>query len=931
MSAVNTIPNLHGAHVLLTGATGFVGKVVLAELARRRVELGLEKVYVLIRSKSDRNGKLERTAEQRFDKDIVASPCFALMDDNWSSLCHVVSGELSRDECDLSRSDQKMLATRLTHIIHCAASVDFDLPVEEAALCNITSALNVLALAQKCPRMKHMVSVSTAYVTPWKPNQGPVLEQLVQLPISASETYKSILDGTADEKDLLRRTGHPNTYTFTKCLVEHLLNERRGHVPVSIVRPSVVSACLNQPFPAWIDSAAAFAGFVALIGTGHLRVLVADPHSRLDVVPCDTVATRVIDTCLLTEAERPMKIRYAVAGLDNNPTSRQSVDGIVDFFRRHPIDRHPDVAWMGPPSRRFALEELRRHRMPLRVARVGLRAAGQHKKVRQATRVAEKLKFLNRAFPYFTHNSFDFRATQPLTDSNFGVESYIELICVGVYRHLMKKDASQLLFAGKQHKTTGSDTLWALRQPTGNWAIRAFGLAIRKALRKCASQVTFDRPSFEAAVRALPAGTLPVLVPSHRSYMDFLLCSYLFFDRPDLGIAIPHIAAAEDFARIPVLGELFRHTHAFYLKRGQGKADKALTEQVHRLVERRETLQFFIEGQRSRSRQFLPPRTGLLRCLQSTGERFTMLPIAITYDRVPEEESLLRELTGHQKPEMQLRALLKWTLELAEGKIHLGRIHLACGMPVEMNETSDVREVSRDVMAELQRQTATTTHHLRAFLAQNPQLGQGGQSDIDMEWLRAAVQERGGVVLDSPLSLDRPLSADRGQRLELEAVAETCMRYNWQHLFYADAQTLWPHHPAIRHHTAHNGYAHPQGQPSRALHDPRLRELLYALFQPVVRDYRAVAQALVPTSGHVRPEFPPRHGASLTVLYDAPHAHLPHVQAAFADLVTRGVLVADGEFGHQWGPNAHQLPLWLADCPDLEDAPTAWTEIATGT
>ncbi len=897
------ITSLHGAHLLLTGATGFVGKVVLAELIRRREELGLEKVYVLIR------GKKDRTAEQRFDKDVVESPCFQLLGDDWPAWCHVIHGELTHAYCDISRADQKLLTTRLTHIIHCAASVDFDLPVAEAANSNITAALNVLALAQRCIRLKHMVSVSTAYVTPWRENQGPVLEQLVPLPISPSETYQAILDGTADEKELLKVTGHPNTYTFTKCLAEHLLSERRGHVPISIVRPSVVSACLHHPFPGWLDSAAAFAGFVALIGTGHLRVLVADPQSKLDVVPCDIVAKRTIDTCFLQEAERPMRVRYAVAGLAQNPTTSQSVSGIVRFFQSHVVDRVPEVEWIGPPSKRFALEEMRHHRVPLGVARIGLKVANQPKKVRQATRVGEKLKFLNRAFPYFTHNTFDFRSTDATGDVHWTVDAYIELICRGVYRHLMKKDATQMMFGGKQHKDAKQDWLWVTQQPEGNWAIRTFALAIRKALRQCTTQVTFDRPSFEAAVRALPPNTLPVLVPNHRSYMDFLLCSYLFFDRPDLGIAIPHIAAAEEFSRLPILGELFRHTHAFYLKRGQGKADAALTRQVHDLVEKRETLQFFIEGQRSRSRQFLAPRTGLLRCLQSTGERFTMLPIAITYDRVPEETSLLRELAGLQKPEMQLAALLRWTKEMVDGKVHLGRVHIACGEPVPMDMQSDVRAVSHDIMAQLQFVTATTTHHLRAFLAQNPLEG------VDEDWLREAIEVRGGVVLDSPLVAEA----------ELTESAEFCMRYNWQHWFYGDALATWPDHPAVQHYVAQNGFAEVEAAELESLRDPRLQAVLGALFAPVVRDYLAVAKALGPT------EWPPRHGSAQTVLFDAPQAFLPHLQSAFADLTSRGILTAHPQWGHTWGQNAQSLGHYVAELTDLTANTALWPESATGT
>ena len=166
-----------------------------------------------------------------------------------------------------------------------------------------------------------------------------------------------------------------------------------------------------------------------------------------------------------------------------------------------------------------------------------------------------------------------------------------------------------------------------LRQPNGSGVIRLFGYVVAKVLRRAADGVTFDRTSFESALARVPNGTLLIIAPSHRSYMDFLLCSYLFFDQPGLGIAIPHIAAAKEFSRIPLLGHLFEKGQAFFIKRGMRRGDYVeLTARITDLVKRRQTLQVFIEGTRSRSRQFLPPRHGLLKCIQETGQPATILP-----------------------------------------------------------------------------------------------------------------------------------------------------------------------------------------------------------------------------------------------------------------------------------------------------------------
>ena len=162
------------ARVLLTGSTGFVGKVVLEELLRRRKELGIERVYLLIRP--SRN----RSARERFDRDVATSPCFAGLAPGWRDLCHPVAGDITEAKLAIADADAARLHHELTHIIHCAASVKFDLPIVEATRINITGALEVLAFAQRCTQLKRLVDVSTAYVTPHPGNGVAIEERLVE-------------------------------------------------------------------------------------------------------------------------------------------------------------------------------------------------------------------------------------------------------------------------------------------------------------------------------------------------------------------------------------------------------------------------------------------------------------------------------------------------------------------------------------------------------------------------------------------------------------------------------------------------------------------------------------------------------------------------------------------------------------------------------
>ena len=67
----------------------------------------------------------------------------------------------------------------------------------------------------------------------------------------------------------------------------------------------------------------------------------------------------------------------------------------------------------------------------------------------------------------------------------------------------MGRDEREMSFAGRKHHDPTMDVPWAVSKPYGNWAIRSAGIAMRAGLRRCASRVTFDLPSFEQARAAV--------------------------------------------------------------------------------------------------------------------------------------------------------------------------------------------------------------------------------------------------------------------------------------------------------------------------------------------------------------------------------------------------------------------------------------------
>jgi thioester reductase-like protein len=411
-------------HVLVTGGTGFIGKVLVERLVRRAEALGIDRITLLIRPMSEKS-----SGSRRFRR-IAKSPCFASLAEGWSDRISVVDGDVSRPGLGLAEPDAQALVRSVTHIVHAAAAVEFDLPLPEAAHANIVGALEVQALARRCERLERHVHVSTAYVTPHPGDGVAVKETLAPLPQPAEALYALARESRSDEKSLLAATGHPNTYTCTKSIAEHLLSERAGDLPLVIARPSIVSAAAAEPFPGWIDSAAAFAGFVALIGMGQMRVVRADPEVRPDIVPVDWVARGIEDACFGPE----IPIRHLVAGLENTPSYGDCLEVIDAYFAEHQAgERPPFVHYMGRSGLRFVLHDWVWHRLPLIQARLARRRSVA------AEQMQAQVDGVNDRFEYFTHRSFDFDCARPCSDSDFDPRRYIETVCLGVDSHLLRR------------------------------------------------------------------------------------------------------------------------------------------------------------------------------------------------------------------------------------------------------------------------------------------------------------------------------------------------------------------------------------------------------------------------------------------------------------------------------------------------------------
>jgi glycerol-3-phosphate O-acyltransferase len=178
-----------------------------------------------------------------------------------------------------------------------------------------------------------------------------------------------------------------------------------------------------------------------------------------------------------------------------------------------------------------------------------------------------------------------------------------------------------------------------------------------------------------------------VMVPSHRSYFDFLILSWLFYANH---MVPPHIAARENMAFGP-FGFLFRRAGAFFLRRS---FEDPLYKEVFRryvgfLVREGFTQEFFIEGGRSRTGKSLAPRLGMLswniEAFIASGRRdLFFVPVAITYERLVEESSMVGELEGGAKQKESMLALVRARKYLER---RFGSVFVNFGEPISLAQT----------------------------------------------------------------------------------------------------------------------------------------------------------------------------------------------------------------------------------------------------
>ena len=727
-------PGHDGKTVLLTGATGFIGSMLLHDLLKYRKKLNLTKIIVLCRGKKGEfaSRRIKALLSQR----IFSFPPTQEVDE----IVEAVQGTVTEHDLGLSAKDRARLLedSSITHIFHCAASVNFTQPLDKAARCNISAPLAVQRLASEISASSSnndpitFVHLSTAFVhgSMTGSRSSPLGERLFRLnPYDPYEVYKSMLGSQYLASKCYNEFGFPNTYTFSKCVCENLLTapSTTSNVKTLIVRPSIVGPAVQYPFEAWCgNKPSTFVAAACLYLNFQWNLWYFGPQT----VPC--IPVDVLSRYILRKAwgdndndDRGNHSGKTINGFHKSIPSSNGTPPRTDLPPKTPHDSSfsiHNVSWdvRSPPTAEFSWLDLAIVVTHLGVfmryfsrftVYIGLFATktllprlkpgrnlfrrlhsvlvvGPFKLALRASEIAgfdfskaqKVLPFLDLPVLFFSFSTSSyFFSSELVAPSVFVGDRYAFQSAVAAHefsKELTRRGNGRDCRLARNYSIGGAGNmvsssamvfLWAFGQPRGRVVERIAAWFLSILLRTVCTDVTVDVESFSRSLhltRPSEDGRRKLLLaPTHRSFFDFLLVSYLCFSIPELQIDLPVIATAAEFRNLPLIAWIIPLFRMFYVLRGRGQAGLELTSKAlsqYLKDDKPFVLEMYVEGTRSRDRRFVPAKTGLIRWIQDSEPGCIVIPITINYERIPEQEALSAEVRDGISRGLNLTGVISW-------------------------------------------------------------------------------------------------------------------------------------------------------------------------------------------------------------------------------------------------------------------------------
>uniref|UniRef100_A0A0A9E3P2 Fatty acyl-CoA reductase n=1 Tax=Arundo donax TaxID=35708 RepID=A0A0A9E3P2_ARUDO len=345
MDAARIIGYFKGKSILITGSTGFLGKILVEKILR--VQPDVNKIYLLVR------GIDVPSANQRVQQEVIGTELFGLLREKHgegfqqfiNEKVVALAGDIISENLGLEAPRLEELAKEIDVIVNIAATTNFYERYDVSLDVNVMGVKHLCQFAKQCAKLKMLMHVSTAYVS--GDREGLLLEK----PISPGESLRegAFLDVDAElrlvkevKKELnasddvnkterkamkelgiqrARHFGWSNTYVFTKAMGEMLLGQLRGDMPVVIMRPSIITSVRADPLPGWMQGTRTIDTLIIGYAKQNLSCFLGDLNMVMDVIPGDMVVNAMMAAMVAHSEEKGAQAVYHATSSLRNPAT----------------------------------------------------------------------------------------------------------------------------------------------------------------------------------------------------------------------------------------------------------------------------------------------------------------------------------------------------------------------------------------------------------------------------------------------------------------------------------------------------------------------------------------------------------------------------------------------------------------------------------
>ncbi|XP_065212415.1 putative fatty acyl-CoA reductase CG5065 [Planococcus citri] len=453
-----------GKKILITGATGFMGKVLVWKLLHSCHKL--DTIYVLIRSKY---GKSPMSRKSGFFGSLIFND-FKKNNPEILAKVVLVSGDVGEEGLGLSDKDRKLLIDDVSVVFHSAAILKMNLDLRTAVTINTIGTIRMLDLARQMKKLQAFVHVSTAFCCC---ENSAIEEKIYPSKHNAYDIIKLVqwMDPEILEK-ITPKLIHPspNTYIYSKRLSESVLQNYASEVPIIVARPSIVIGSFKEPLEGWCDTFNGPVGFFVAGARGVIRTTLMNMRSKTDVIPADMAINSIVILPWANQREELLN-QISVYNITQNSYEDLTWLGMKKYltcsFLKYPFDTilwYPNLGYTEDSVVVYKIKDIFLHYLPAYVIDFALKLAGQkpfliniHDRIHQAENL---LTYFTRKQWIFVHDKV-LQLEQILNDTDrklFPVnmkdisdfQSYMDDILVSCKTRIFKEDMKMI---GKAKRT----------------------------------------------------------------------------------------------------------------------------------------------------------------------------------------------------------------------------------------------------------------------------------------------------------------------------------------------------------------------------------------------------------------------------------------------------------------------------------------------